>query len=471
MPHYTLDMSSHVKIWFSPNLEVFMPELHQWRLRDLRERYPDIKIALIYSEWCLDAQAQKALVTFCCQYRISAYSLEKDKIFTMMCGREGYQLYTDALAELAAFRLKKGGNLASASDLVRWLIPTLRLGVYSDIDVNITVKSKFRQLQFYSDTPLLLNIGKDNRTCWNDIIAFLGDHQERSDIYKIHASLKKAYREPVAYLQGNIAYFTECDYFFGDALALLFNSEAYVQVVQTFTVPKLRQWIEDHLLKNSEIYMYAHHFMRNLLECENHTQDAQLFFVLEKKRILREHLESGLIDNVKKQELIQYFLSIENVSDFLESYFSYVQQQTRIGLVTYFSGAPHFMCLKENRAGMAKFAFWRQGFENYFSPFCSQSDLAWLPGETGKKRWEQHQAAALKRMPSWVAHQVELLRHKHAARKLQRWVRKTVQPQLYSQRVGRSIVSAQSSAQSVVSGLSEEAATTGAFLKKLVDLL
>jgi len=61
-------------------------------------------------------------------------------------------IYEQELAEM-----HDGGNLASASDIVRWLKPVYSRGIYSDFDTNITTKTL--DAKIIVEAPILANIG------------------------------------------------------------------------------------------------------------------------------------------------------------------------------------------------------------------------------------------------------------------------------------------------------------------------
>ena len=62
------------------------------------------------------------------------------------------RLYEDEVQHL-----DEGGNLAVASDLLRWVKPVYELGTYSDFDTKIDTRKLAKAIQV--DSPLLLNIG------------------------------------------------------------------------------------------------------------------------------------------------------------------------------------------------------------------------------------------------------------------------------------------------------------------------
>lgn len=153
LPTYAYNPHRHIKIWLSNNPELFMNLENQIRLIQMREINPDDLIHLVYDSILLAPTAIKELEEFCCEHTIIpidvhgfSRQLKSNNEHTL------FNFYQDEINHL-----HEGGNLAVASDILRWLSPIYSLGTYSDFDFPIDT-SKLPALM-YVMSPLLLNIG------------------------------------------------------------------------------------------------------------------------------------------------------------------------------------------------------------------------------------------------------------------------------------------------------------------------
>ena len=192
---YEFNPHRHVKIWLSKNPDVFMNELNQLRLIQMRAYCPNDEINLIYDSQLLSETAHRSLQAFCSKEDINIVDVRS---IISQCNQPSEQqlikIYEDEITHLDA-----GGNLAAASDILRWLEPIYRLGTYSDFDVRIVTKDLPETIPVFSE--LLLNSGsvvlKDkygsetqNKLASNDIIAVLNPQSKR--IKKIHQDIISA---------------------------------------------------------------------------------------------------------------------------------------------------------------------------------------------------------------------------------------------------------------------------------------
>lgn len=150
---YLYNPHRHVKIWFSNNRSVFMNDENQMRLIEMRYKNPKDSINLVYDSSLLDGKALSDLSQFCHEYSISTIdSAQFDSVLKTDRERTLYEYYKDEINHL-----NDGGNLAVASDIIRWLSPVYLRGAYTDFDVPVDT-SKLSE-QFLVNSPLVMNIG------------------------------------------------------------------------------------------------------------------------------------------------------------------------------------------------------------------------------------------------------------------------------------------------------------------------
>lgn len=150
---YQYNPKLHVKIWLSNNPSIFMNLENQIRLIEMRERNPNDIIHLVYESTLLTQSSITALHEFCREHNIvpinanfiqDSLHSENEKIL--------FNFYKDEISHL-----NTGGNLAVASDILRWLSPVFKKGTYTDFDFPVDTS----QLPEFipTETPILLNIG------------------------------------------------------------------------------------------------------------------------------------------------------------------------------------------------------------------------------------------------------------------------------------------------------------------------
>jgi glucosyltransferase Lgt1/2/3 len=182
---YSYNPHNHVKIWLSNKPSVFMNAENQMRLIRMREQNPTDNIALIFDSSLLNPQAIADLNNFCKEHNINpvdadgfAPSLNTEK------EKELYKFYKDEITHL-----KEGGNLAVASDIIRWIPPVYTRGTYTDFDVPVNTSSLPRTVDVKA--PVLLNIGslqirnKEWILANNDYIAVIDPVDGKDAIEKV----------------------------------------------------------------------------------------------------------------------------------------------------------------------------------------------------------------------------------------------------------------------------------------------
>lgn len=191
-PEYVFNPHRHVKIWLSKNKDEFMNQENQLRLVKMRADNPKDEINLVYSGQLLSEQSRQDLELFCKKNRINPVCIEEDvipKCKNNVNEQKLVKLYQDEINFLA-----NGGNLAAASDILRWLSPVYSLGTYSDLDVS--VKMKKTPPGKVVSSPILLNIGSIKCTDKmealyynNDRISIVDPKSATSQIEKIQETI------------------------------------------------------------------------------------------------------------------------------------------------------------------------------------------------------------------------------------------------------------------------------------------
>ena len=179
---YQFNPHRHVKIWLSKNPSVFMGDENQLRLVKMKAACPNDEITLVYDSQLLSEDARCKLLGFCLKQNINALDVRK---IIPQCNQESEQqlikIYEDEISHLNA-----GGNLAAASDILRWLKPVYCWGTYSDLDVQVSTKNLPKTIDVYAD--ILFNIGTkltsdDDQSgefsCSNDIIAIIDSQSKK----------------------------------------------------------------------------------------------------------------------------------------------------------------------------------------------------------------------------------------------------------------------------------------------------
>lgn len=170
-PEYVFNPHRHVKIWLSKNKDQFLNQENQLRLVKMRADNPEDEINLVYSGQLLSEQARQDLEFFCKKHKINPVCIEEDvipKCKNNVNEQKLVKLYQDEINSLA-----NGGNLAAASDILRWLSPVYSLGTYSDLDV--LIKTQHTPPEKVVSSPLLLNIGSIECTNSLEVLAYNND--------------------------------------------------------------------------------------------------------------------------------------------------------------------------------------------------------------------------------------------------------------------------------------------------------
>ena len=145
---YEFNPHRHIKIWLSNDPNVFMNVENQLRLLKMRAACPGDAIRLVYDSHLLSEQAQAELFKFCSKNKIEALNVRDIMHECLADPQESalLRIYEDEITHLDA-----GGNLAAASDILRWLKPLCRLGIYSDLDVHVTTKELAPAIEVFGD--------------------------------------------------------------------------------------------------------------------------------------------------------------------------------------------------------------------------------------------------------------------------------------------------------------------------------
>ncbi|KTD41236.1 glycosyltransferase family 88 protein [Legionella parisiensis] len=186
---YQYNPNLHVKIWLSNNPNVFMNLENQIRLIEMREKNPNDTIHLIYDSKLITPTSVNALHEFCKEHQIISIdahtidaSLESDN------ERKLYNFYKEEINNL-----KTGGNLAVASDILRWLSPIFKKGTYTDFDFPIDTSALPKLIT--TEMPMLLNIGslkmgkKEFILANNDFVAIIDASAAQKEIERVQCGL------------------------------------------------------------------------------------------------------------------------------------------------------------------------------------------------------------------------------------------------------------------------------------------
>lgn len=188
MPKYQYNPHQHVKIWLSNKQDVFMNLENQMRLVSMRETNPEDVIHLVYDSSLLSAKACTDLSDFCNEHNITPVDAAK---FNFAQGSRELNLHAHYQNEIR--NLDNGGNLAVASDIIRWLSPVYTLGTYTDFDVPVDTSALPDKIEV--DAPVLLNIGslqtrgKEIILSNNDYIAIVDSDKANSEIEAVQTYL------------------------------------------------------------------------------------------------------------------------------------------------------------------------------------------------------------------------------------------------------------------------------------------
>jgi hypothetical protein len=153
---YTINPHNHVKIWLSPDKDIFLPKKNQARMVTMRATNPQDTIYFFYDSELLTVKAQEELMIFCAKNSLIALDLRRSVFPACTDVPDKNQIVTCYNQEVS--HLSEGGNLGAASDLVRLL--TYTYGNYSDFDVVINTNGLPDKLVV--NKPVLFNLGSMN---------------------------------------------------------------------------------------------------------------------------------------------------------------------------------------------------------------------------------------------------------------------------------------------------------------------
>ncbi|KTD00375.1 hypothetical protein OQJ19_15930 [Fluoribacter gormanii] len=186
---YQYNPNLHVKIWLTNNPNVFMNLENQIRLIEMREKNPTDSIHLVYDSNLLTHSSVTSLHEFCREHKI--ISLDAHTIHTSLQSDNEKKLYDFYKDEIC--NLKSGGNLAVASDILRWLSPVFKKGTYTDFDFPVDTSNLPKMIA--TEMPILLNIGslkmgkKEFILSNNDFVAIVDEIAARKNIERVQSGL------------------------------------------------------------------------------------------------------------------------------------------------------------------------------------------------------------------------------------------------------------------------------------------
>ncbi|RUR19649.1 hypothetical protein ELY21_03360 [Legionella sp. km535] len=200
---YDFITNKHVKIWIGP-----LKLQNELRLRNLRTINPDCELYLIYDRRLLSTSEDWFIQNLCKDLNIMLFDVLAD-IVPQCVATEELNLIDDYNEAIQS--IEQGGNPAAASDILRWLSPIYKLGIYSDMDVFIDVNSLPKSIKV--SKPLLFNLGSlkifdtDSPAINNDILAVVNSSHALPQIQKIQETIHNGCRlyrmgeDPFSYLQ------------------------------------------------------------------------------------------------------------------------------------------------------------------------------------------------------------------------------------------------------------------------------
>lgn len=148
-----LNTQKHVKIWFSevPD-EPFGGSENTYHLIMDRLRHPDHEINVIVYKALLSETGIETLNKFSEKFKINIIDFsELEKKFELEGGKK------NKLIKLAKEEINnKYGNLAGASDIVRWLV--LDMGIYNDLDNKINYQNVPKEIEIADFLIVLRNL-------------------------------------------------------------------------------------------------------------------------------------------------------------------------------------------------------------------------------------------------------------------------------------------------------------------------
>ena len=154
-PPYALNPHRHYKIWLSSDRESFLNPENQLRLVKMCDKNPKDAIHFVYAKQLLSEAALVKLHAFCKRHTIIPLAVEEDILPHCSQNQSEQNLITIYKQEIAASG--EGGNLASASDILRWLTPMHQYGIYADFDIEINTQALPERIMLLQ--PIIFNIG------------------------------------------------------------------------------------------------------------------------------------------------------------------------------------------------------------------------------------------------------------------------------------------------------------------------
>lgn len=302
---YQFNPHRHVKIWISKNPDSFLNFENQKRLIKMRALNPTDEISFVYADNLLNDKAKQELAEFCKKHNITPVSIEKNIIPECQSEKELAlaECYQHEIANLQS----GGGNPASASDILRWMGPVYRRGVYADFDVEVKTQGLPEQVSV--DAPFLFNLGsvtiltsRINLLSFNnDCIAIVNEQAALKQIEQIQDGILSAYNgapNPFSYtanpdksleeltpiLPGFLISFIErvVDTFTKAAKELNLMQEEH-QTEQWQTPANIRQQLKDE--KENNPFVYAQRAVRALgFDASSLTPENYVSEVAEKYR-------------------------------------------------------------------------------------------------------------------------------------------------------------------------------------------
>lgn len=192
---YLYNTQSHIKIWLSTNKDVFINTKNQLRLIRMRESNPNDEINLIYDSQLLTEQSGIGLRDFCTRLQINPINVSD--IFSQCETEEELNLI--GVYENERNNLERGGNIAVCKDILIWLSPIYKLGLYSDMDKEVNSSQFVDSIKV--NASLLLPIGAVEKgenlymiQVNNDALAVVNPQESLPIIQKIQRNLFKACR-------------------------------------------------------------------------------------------------------------------------------------------------------------------------------------------------------------------------------------------------------------------------------------
>ncbi|WP_126322914.1 glycosyltransferase family 88 protein [Candidatus Rickettsiella viridis] len=200
---YTFNPHRHVKIWLTKDPDSFLNLENQIRLVNMRSVNQYDEIHLIYDRSLLSEKAFNDLTKFCEKHHILSHDVQQN-IIPFCQSVEEKRLITIYQDEIQ--HLNEAGNVAVASDILRWLKPIYTLGTYSDFDTNIDTRHLPSSMEVKQN--ILFNMGSvvvsghfqqqeyELLQLNNDIIAVVDPETAEPTIKQIQCSLYEACYKP-----------------------------------------------------------------------------------------------------------------------------------------------------------------------------------------------------------------------------------------------------------------------------------